>query len=169
MFRERQTIMNGDCVEEEGKVKKKKIMKRINEWERFEANCARIRELEGENDSLHPETETREQINQILDRMKSKSVKRTKSQRRPYSISCTPKELSQQNKGKSVSILPEVEDNMSLDDKILLWRTRGGICMRRNKKRANSLPAVVEEAEEEDAVSIKNKRRSKSIDSYVIS
>ena len=162
-------MVKGEHVEEEGNVKKKKIMKRINEWERFEANCSKIRELETEIDSLHPETETREQINQILDRMKSKSVKRPRTPRRPFSMGCSPKELSQQTPGQSMSILPELENNMSLDDKILLWRTSGGICMRRNRKRANSLPALVEETEEEDSVSIKNKRRSKSIDSYVIS
>ena len=152
----------------EGNAKKKKMMKRINEWERFEANCSKIRELETENDNLHPETETREQINQILDRMKNKSMKRPRTVKRPMSIGCSPKELSGQNDSQSVSNIAELEDKMSLDDKILLWRTSGGICRRRNRKRANSLPAVVEETEEEDSVSMRNKRRSKSIDSYVI-
>ena len=156
-------------MEEQGNEKRKKMRRRINEWERFEANCNKIREIETENDSLHPETDTRDQINQILGRMKSKSTKRpSRTIQRPYSIGCCPKELPWKGNGQSVSNLAELDDKMSLDDKILLWRTSGGICMRRNRKRANSLPAVVEEAEEDDAASIKNKRRSKSIDSYVI-
>ena len=53
-------------MEVEGNEKKRKMKKRINEWERFEVNCSKIRDLETENDSLHPEIETREQINQKI-------------------------------------------------------------------------------------------------------
>ena len=63
-------------------------------------------------------------------------------------------------------VLPDVYEHISLDDKIILWRTKGGSSMRKGWIRASSLPALVEEEEEGETSSIKSKRRSKSIDSY---
>ena len=157
-------MVKGEHVEEVGNVKRKRMMRRISEWERFEANCSKIKELESDSDAFHAEDDTREQINQILDRMKCKSVKRQRSARRPYSIGCPPGIISDNKE-----TLPKDDKNMSLDEKIMLWKTNDVVKFRKHRKRANSLPALIEEAEEEESLSVKNKRRSKSIDSYVIS
>ena len=52
LFREMQSKAKGEYLEHEGEVpldiRRKKTMKRIHEWERFEANCYMLKELEKE-------------------------------------------------------------------------------------------------------------------------
>ena len=52
LFREMQSKAKGEYLEHEGEVpldiRRKKTMKRIHEWERFEANCYMLKELERE-------------------------------------------------------------------------------------------------------------------------
>ena len=55
-FREKEAIAKGEFIFEDGKVpsdvKKKEILKRIHEWERFEANCQMLIDLEKEKKKL---------------------------------------------------------------------------------------------------------------------
>ena len=50
--REREALAKGECGGEGGDVpshiKKKRILERIHEWEKFEANCQKLRELDEE-------------------------------------------------------------------------------------------------------------------------
>ena len=54
--REKEAIAKGEFIFEDGKVpsdvKKKEILKRIHEWERFEANCQMLKDLEKEKKKL---------------------------------------------------------------------------------------------------------------------
>ena len=55
-YREKEAMAKGEFVYEDGKipsdVKKKEILKRIHEWERFEANCQMLKDLEKEKKKL---------------------------------------------------------------------------------------------------------------------
>ena len=51
MFREKQAIARGKLGEDSAgsaQAKKKKLMKRINEWQRFEENCHLIKDFDEE-------------------------------------------------------------------------------------------------------------------------
>ena len=60
-FREKEALAKGEIQTEDGKipseVKKKQIQKRIQEWERFEANCLMLKELEREKKKLKKQLE----------------------------------------------------------------------------------------------------------------
>ena len=127
---------------------KKRVLKRIEEYERFEANCNRLRQ-------------------QRALKKNKKSEREREREKRSYSLDTGRRELS------------SLEVSLTLEEKINLWRRdddggrgggghhEGGSLRRRSYQlaRRNSLPALVEETEEE---SVSTKRRSKSIDSFVI-
>ena len=150
------------------KIKKIKTLKRIQEYEKFEVNCQMIKELEkGQRASVSRDVLYRR--NTIMVDEAKKTEERQAILRRAKSIA-NPKNLSPEEELKpresfSMPVLPDVDEHISLDDKIILWRTKGGSSMKKGWIRASSLPALVEE-EEGDTTSIKSKRRSKSIDSY---
>ena len=155
---EAESLMKGeykDKEEEEEEVgalkpqrSKKRVLKRIEEYERFEANCNRLRQQ------------------RALKRNK-KSEREREREKRSYSLDTGRRGLS------------SLEVSLTLEEKINLWRRddgggrgggghlEGGSLRRRSDQlaRRNSLPALVEETEEE---SVSTKRRSKSIDSFVI-
>ena len=156
---EAESLMKGEYkdTEEEEEVEvgglkpqrsKKRVLKRIEEYERFEANCNRLRQQ------------------RALKRNK-KSEREREREKRSYSLDTGRRELS------------SLEVSLTLEEKINLWRRddsggrgggghlEGGSLRRRSYQlaRRNSLPALVEETEEE---SVSTKRRSKSIDSFVI-
>ena len=123
---------------------KKRMLKRIEEYERFEANCLRLR---------------RERAT----KKNKKTEKERERERRSYSLDTGTRELS------------SLEVSLTVEEKMRLWRREDGgrtylegSSLRRQSyqmARRNSLPALVEESEEE---SVSTKRRSKSIDSFVI-
>ena len=127
---------------------KKRVLKRIEEYERFEANCNRLRQ-------------------QRALKKNKKSEREREREKRSYSLDTGRRELS------------SLEVSLTLEEKINLWRRddgggrgggghlEGGSLRRQSYQlaRRNSLPALVEETEEE---SVSTKRRSKSIDSFVI-
>ena len=127
---------------------KKRVLKRIEEYERFEANCNKLRQ-------------------QRAVKRNKKSEREREREKRSYSLDTGRRELS------------SLEVSLTLEEKINLWRRddsggrggaghlEGGSLRRRSYQlaRRNSLPALVEETEEE---SVSTKRRSKSIDSFVI-
>ena len=153
---EAESLMKGEYKdveeEEQGGLKpqrsKKRVLKRIEEYERFEANCNKLRQQ------------------RALKRNK-KSEREREREKRSYSLDTGRRELS------------SLEVSLTLEEKINLWRRddgggrggaghlEGGSLRRRSYQlaRRNSLPALVEETEEE---SVSTKRRSKSIDSFVI-
>ena len=171
--REKEAILKGEYSEEEGqmpaKIKKMKTLKRIQEYEKFEVNCQMIKELEkGQRASVSRDVLYRR--NTIMVDEAKKTEERQAILRRAKSIA-NPKNLSPEEELKpresfSMPVLPDVDEHISLDDKIILWRTKGGSSMKKGWIRASSLPALVEEEEEGETISIKSKRRSKSIDSY---
>ena len=123
---------------------KKRMLKRIEEYERFEANCRRLRQ-------------------QRAIKKNKKTEKEREREKRSYSLDTGRRELS------------SLEVSLTLEEKMSLWRREDGgrtylegSSLRRQSyqmARRNSLPALVEETEEE---SVSTKRRSKSIDSFVI-
>ena len=145
---ETESMLKGEYMdveqEEEEGVKpqrsKKRMLKRIEEYERFEANCHRLRQQRAKNKKTEKEGE-----------------------KRSYSLDTGRRELS------------SLEVSLTLEEKMSLWRREDGgrtylegNSLRRQSyqmARRNSLPALVEETEEE---SVSTKRRSKSIDSFVI-
>ena len=171
--REKEAILKGEYSEEEGqmpaKIKKMKTLKRIQEYEKFEVNCQMIKELEkGQSTSVSRDVLYRR--NTIMVNEAKKTEERRANLRRAKSIA-NPKNLSpedeiQPRESFSMPVLPDVDEHISLDDKIILWRTKGGSSMRKGWIRASSLPALVEEEEDGETISIKSKRRSKSIKSY---
>ena len=120
--------------------KKKRMLRRIEEYERFEANCLKLKQLKNcQKPKKRPERSDYE---------------------RSYSL-------------PAGGALAGLEVGLTVEEKMDLWRREGeaGGGLRRQSyqlARRNSLPALVEETEEEETVSAGTKRRSKSIDSFVI-
>ena len=130
-----------DLLEDDGEVsvksRRENTKKRIEEYERFEANCERIRRL-NKNQRAQLSREVRERHNS----------------------------LQEQDDTRDLSSLPllleETQTELSLEQRIRRWREAGG--MRRSLVRATSLPALSEE-DTDDLESVRSKRRSKSINS----
>ena len=135
-----------DLMEDDGEVsvksRRKKTKKRIEEYERFEANCEKIRRL-SKDQRAQLSREVRERHNSLQDQ------------------EVTTRDLS------SLPLLLELEESeteLSLEQRIRRWREGGGREMRQNLARATSLPALSEE-DTDDLESVRSKRRSKSINS----
>lgn len=150
---ETQNMLKSEYQEADSRTKdrtrKKRVLRRIEEWEKFEANCNKLKE------------------------------KQTSCKNRSGSTG----DVLLRNKEPGVTDpLTGLEASFTLEEKILLWRREEGskrsslveqeTGIRRPSyllARRVSLPALVEETEEEDTtVSASTKRRSKSIDSSVI-
>ena len=171
--REKEAILKGEYTDEEGqmpaKIKKMKTLKRIEEYEKFEANCQMMKELEKEK-RVSMSRDVMQRRNTIMVEGEKRTEERKVKLRRANSIP-SPLELSPEpefeHRGSfSMPVLPDEEEHISLDDKIIQWRFRGGSSMKKGWIRASSLPALVEEEEDGETISIKSKRRSKSIDSF---
>ena len=128
-----------DLMEDDGEVsvksRRKKTKKRIEEYERFEANCEKIRRL-SKDQRAQLSREVRERHNSLQDQ-------------------------DDQEDTRDLSWLPLLEESqteLSLEQRIRRWRQGGG------RLRATSLPALSEE-DPDDLESVRSKRRSKSINS----
>ena len=166
--------MNGEYTEEEGKmppkIKKMKTLKRIQEYEKFEANCQMIKEMEKEQRSSVSRHVMHRHNTIMADKYRRSEEKRVKLRRAHSHTDQASKSLTTEERDSfSMPVLPDVEEDISLDDKIQLWRNKGGNTMSRGWIRASSLPALAEEEEDGETISMKSKRRSKSIDSYNMS
>ena len=117
------------------KSRRKNTKKRIEEYERFEANCEKIRRL-SKDQRAQISREVRERHNSLQDQ-------------------------DDQEDTRDLSWLPLLEESqtgLSLEQRIRRWRQGGG------RLRATSLPALSEE-DPDDLESVRSKRRSKSINS----
>ena len=126
-------------------------MRRIAEWQKFEENCLRAKVFLEECQRADLERAEKE---------------RGKPRRRAQSLDGSGERKAGEGGRRSMSLpssggrlLPEVRD-----EQVEAWRGGGAWVARRLTLRATSLSALPEEAEE-DATSLKSKRRSKSIDS----
>ena len=135
-----------DLLEEDGEVsvksRRESRMRRIEEYERFEANCEKIKRL-NKDQRAQLSREVRERQNS----------------------------LQEQEDTRDLSSLPilveECQNELSLEQRIRRWREGGRREMRQNLVRATSLPALSEEDTDvtDDLESVRSKRRSKSINS----
>ena len=124
------------------KSRRENTMKRIEQYERFEANCEKIKRL-NKDQRAQLSREVRERQNS----------------------------LQEQEDTRDLSSLPilveECQTELSLEQRIRRWREGGRREMRQNLVRATSLPALSEEDTDvtDDLESVRSKRRSKSINS----
>ena len=124
------------------KSRRENTIKRIEQYERFEANCAKIKRL-NKDQRAQLSREVRERQNS----------------------------LQEQEDTRDLSSLPllveECQNELSLEQRIRRWREGGRREMRQNLVRATSLPALSEEDTDvtDDLESVRSKRRSKSINS----
>ena len=123
-------------------------MRRIAEWQKFEENCLRAKVFleECQQAELERAEEDRGRPRRRAQSLDGSGERKPGGGRRSMSLPSSGGRL-----------LPEVED-----EQVQAWRGAG--VARRLTLRASSLSALPEEAEE-DATSLKSKRRSKSIDS----
>ena len=128
-----------DLLEEAGEVsvksRREKTIKRIEEYERFEANCEKIRRLNKEQ-----RAELSRCVRERQDSLQEQEQEHTRD------LSSLP------------LLLEESQTEVSLEQRIRRWREGGA------RVRATSLPALSEE-DTEDLESVRSKRRSKSINS----
>ena len=121
------------------KSRRENTIKRIEQYERFEANCEKIKRL-NKDQRAQLSREVRERQNS----------------------------LQEQEDTRDLSSLPilveECQNELSLEQRIRRWREGGRREMRQNLVRATSLPALSEE-DTDDIDSVRSKRRSKSINS----
>ena len=124
------------------KSRRENTIKRIEQYERFEANCEKIKRL-NKDQRAQLSREVRERQNS----------------------------LQEQEDTRDLSSLPilveECQNELSLEQRIRRWREGGRREMRQNLVRATSLPALSEEDTDvtDDLESVRSKRRSKSINS----
>ena len=128
-----------DFLEDDGEMstkdRREKALERISEYERFEANCRKIKKLD-KNQRVELSREVINIHNNLLGSSRQSSVQPSPSH---------------------LSSLPKTEVN--LQQRIQLWRIGRGLV------RASSLPTILSEEDTEDMESVKSKRRSKSINS----
>ena len=144
----------------------KKMLMRIHEYEKFVDNCQRYKEYE------------RQKKNQGKDRRHTLTVLGNrvtleKLQKRSKSLTSFDKERATWNDRYSVPLLPDFDYKISLDERILLWQSMDadGSFFEKCLSTA-SLTAQVDETEkinEKETMRKKIKRRSKSIDSWLLS
>ena len=140
-------------------------MKRIQQYERFVENCERYKEFEKSKRDKELVVRRNSMVDRMNQRQIEKIVKRSKSLM-PFHQDREYKEAKQKDR-YSLPELPECDQNFTLDEKILIWQCCGEPQHKKGWMKSSSLTALVEETEEEDEISVKSKRRSKSIDSCV--
>ena len=160
-FREQEAKIKGEYSDLKGKapkdIKRLNMLKRIQQYERFVENCERYREFEKSKRDKELVVRRNSIVKKILKRSKCLLLF---PHDRKY------KEVKQKDR-YSLPELPECDQNFTLDEKILIWQCCGEPQHKKGWMKSSSLTALVEETEEEDEISVKSKRRSKSIDSCV--
>ena len=119
-FSEREEMIKGEYAAVGGNSPKdrrrKKMLKRIHEYEKFVDNCQRYKEYE------------RQKKNQGKDRRHTLTVLGNrvtleKLQKRSKSLTSFDKERATWNDRYSVPLLPDFDYKISLDERILLWQS----------------------------------------------
>ena len=141
-------------------VRKKKMLKRIHEYEKFLANCNRLKAIDMEK----REKLKKKRRNTMIEGMHTEPM---------FSVLISSKSLSyleiiQTNEDArktdrfSLPPLPDYDSTLNLEDKILLWQSCGGPFPRTGWTKATSLSDLAEETVEVEQFR-KNKTRSKSL------
>ena len=168
-FREQEAKIKGEYSDLKGKapkdIKRFKMLKRIQQYERFVENCERYKEFEKSKRDKKLVDRRYSMVDPVNQRPVEKIVKRSKSLL-PFPQDREYKEAKQKDR-YSLPELPECDQNFTLDEKILIWQCCGEAQQKKGWMKSSSLAALVEETEEEDLISVRSKRRSKSIDSRV--
>ena len=146
------------------------MVKRIKQYEKFIENCERYKEFEKLKQQNDLVVLRRNSMVDGMDRDPiQKVIKRSRSLS-PFPQDEEYKEAKERGcYSYSLPELPEADTIFDLEEKILIWQSCGGPYLKKGWIKATSLTALVEETEEEEeeTISIKSKRRSKSIDSYI--
>ena len=143
--------------------RRKKMLKRIHEYEKFVDNCQRYKEYE--RDKKNEGNERRHTLAVMGIRLPTEKLpKRSKS------LPSFEKERATWNDRYSVPLLPDFDYKISLDERILLWQSMDadGSFFEKCLSTA-SLTAQVDETEKINEKETMRKRRSKSIDSWLLS
>ena len=166
LFREQEAKIKGEYSDLKGKapkdIRRLKMMKRIQQYERFVENCERYKEFE----KSKRDKELVVRRNSMLDGLNQRSIEKMMKRSKSFPHDREYKEAKQKDR-YSLPELPECDQNFTLDEKILIWQCCGEHQQKKGWMKSSSLTALVEETEEEDEISVKSKRRSKSIDSCV--
>jgi coenzyme F420-reducing hydrogenase alpha subunit len=142
--------------------RRRRMLKRINEYEKFADNCERYKEYY---------TEKKEEGNERRHTLAVLGNRLTKETlpRRSKSLEAFNKERETWNDRYSVPLLPDYDYQISLDERILLWQSQSveGFFFKESVS-VNSLPIIVTQIEMVEKEAKKLKRRSKSIDSWLL-
>ena len=142
--------------------KRRRRLKRIHEYEKFVDNCQRYKDYEQDmKDQGDGRRHTLAVVGNCLE--KETLPKRSKS------LESFKKERATWNDRYSVPLLPDYDYKISLNERILLWQSQSmeGLLLQESLS-INSLPIIVAEIEKVEKDTRKLKRRSKSIDSWLL-
>ena len=166
LFREQEAKIKGEYSDLKGKapkdIRRLKMMKRIQQYERFVENCERYKEFE----KSKRDKELVVRRNSMVDGLNQRSIEKMMKRSKSFPHDREYKESKQKDR-YSLPELPECDQNFTLDEKILIWQCCGEPQQKKGWMKSLSLTVLVEETEEKDIISVNSKRRSKSIDSCV--
>ena len=138
------------------------MLKRIHEYEKFVDNCERYKEYEREKQEQG--NERRHTLAFLGNRLPKETLPRISK-----SLQAFNKERNTWNGRYSVPLLPDYHYQISLNERILLWQSQSGEgFFLKESVSINSLPIIVAEIEKVEKKTKKLKRRSKSIDSWLL-
>ena len=126
-FREQEAKIKGEYSDLKGKapkdIKKLKMLKRIQQYERFVENCERYKEFEKSKRDKELVIRRNSMVDGMDQRPIEKIVKRSQSLL-PFLHDREYKEAKQKDR-YSLPELPECDQNFTLDEKILIWQSCG--------------------------------------------
>ena len=126
--REQEAMIKGEYAEVCGKdpkdVKKRKLLKRIHEYEKFLANCNRMKETEKNNQEQLKKKRRHTMIEGMYTEPMFSVLIRSKSL--SYLEVIQTSEDTRKTDRFSLPPLPDYDSSLNLQDKIILWQSCGG-------------------------------------------
>ena len=142
--------------------RKRRMLRRIHEYEKFVDNCQRYKQYE-----RMKKEKVRERRHTLA--VVGNWVQKEALPRRSRSMESFNKERETWTDRYSVPLLPDYDYKISLNERILLWQSQSvEEVFLKESLSINSLPIIVAEIENEKKDKRKLKRRSKSIDSWLL-
>ena len=149
LCREQEAMIKGEYAEVCGSVKdskdvkRKKMLKRIHEYEKFLENCNRLKRIEDEKKEKMRKLRRNTMIDGML--MKPMVSVMIRSKSLSYLEIIQPSEEERKLERFSLPPLPDYDTGLALEDKILLWQRCGGPYHRTDWPRTDLGDQVIQE------------------------
>ena len=136
------------CGKDSKGQRRKKMLKRIHEYEKFLENCNRLKKIEKEKQEKLKKMRRNTMIEGMFLKPMFSVLIRSKSL--SYLEIIQPSEEERKMERFSLPPLPDYDSTLNLEDKILLWQSCGGPFPKTGWTRETSLADLAEEAVDEE-------------------